>query len=205
MKNLFVTGTGTDVGKTYVTDLIISKLRGAGFSAGYYKAAASGIEKIPAGKNVSYAYKDAVSPHLAAKLANRPIEFSIIERDFAEMSARFEFLTVEGSGGIICPLRWDSEHLLLEDLIQRLNLPVIIVALAGLGTINSTVLTVEHLRAKNIPVKGIILNRFHAASLMENDNAAMIGEMTGVPIIATVAENATQIEIAPEKLISLYK
>lgn len=203
-KSLFVTGTGTDIGKTFVTDLIIKKLRDAGFSAGYYKAAASGVEEAPAGKFASYIYKDAVSPHLAAKIAGRAIDFAVIERDFNFAREKFEFVTMEGSGGIICPLRWDGERLMLDDVIKRLNLPAVVVAAAGLGTINATCLTIEHLRAKNIPVKGVILNRWRGG-LPEIDNAEMIAAMTGLPIIAKVPENAADLEVTAAALMKLYE
>lgn len=204
MKNIFITGTGTDVGKTFVTDLIIKNLRAAGFSAGYYKAAASGIEKVPDGKNVSYVYKDVVSPHLAAKISQRPIEISKIEKDFSEASKKFEYLAMEGSGGIICPLRWDDKKILLEDIIKILKLPVLIVADSGWGTINATVLTVEYLRQRNIDIRGIILNRWHGG-LMEIDNAQMISDLTKIPIISKVKENAEMLEISPDVLIKFFK
>ena len=209
-KCIFVTGTGTDVGKTYVTALIVKKLREMGIAAGYYKFAASGeeIENIPADawhvkkiaglpdkKFVSYSYKESVSPHLAAKLENRPIEISVLEKDFNIAKNNFDFLVVEGSGGIICPLRWDNERIILSDVVKKFNLPTIIVADSGLGTINATVLTVEHLRAKNIPIKGVILNRFNEKSLLDVDNEKMIGELTGLPIIAKVPVNASEIEL----------
>ena len=203
VKNIFVTGTGTDVGKTFVTNLIIKKLRDAGLSAGYYKAAASGISKVIAGKNVSYIYKDAVSPHLAAKIARRPIEISVIEKDFAAASEKFEYLAVEGSGGIICPLRWDDKKILLEDLIRILNLPVLIVADSGLGTINATVLTVEYLQRRNFPVRGIILNRW-SGSAMEIDNAQMIFELSKIPIIAKVSNNAAELEMNLDDLKKIF-
>lgn len=203
MSGLFVTGTGTDVGKTYVADLIVKKLRGAGLTAGYYKAAASGLEAVPAGRNISYVYREAVSPHLAARLANRPVEMGVIERDFAAASARFEFVVVEGSGGIICPLRWDSEKLLLEDVIRALRLPVVIVAGAGLGTINATVLTAEHLAARKIPSAGIILNRY-AGGLMESDNARMVAELTGLPVLARVSAGAAALEMELAALLALF-
>ena len=140
-KALFITGTGTDIGKTYVTGLIVKKLRDAGLSAGYYKAALSGAEARADGTllpgdalhvaqvanlaaeeaTVSYIYRDAVSPHLAAKIENRPIDFDVVERDYRAAKARTDYLTVEGSGGIICPLRWDNEeHVILDDLVLRL-------------------------------------------------------------------------------------
>lgn len=205
---IFVTGTGTDVGKTFVTALLVKKLRGMGINAGYYKFAASGevIDNLPADawhvktvanlpdeKFVSYAYKEAVSPHLAAQLESRPIELSVLERDFEAARNKFDFLVVEGSGGIICPLRFDEQRIFLADLVKRFGLPVIIVADAGLGTINTTALTAEYLRAKNIPTRGVVLNRFRAESRIDVDNAKMIAELTGLPIIAKVPANATEI------------
>ncbi|MBQ4403354.1 MAG: dethiobiotin synthase [Selenomonadaceae bacterium] len=205
---IFVTGTGTDVGKTFVTALIVKKLRGMGINASYYKFAASGeeIDKLPADawhvkiaanlpdeKFVSYSYKESVSPHLAAQLENRPIEIPMLERDFKAAQKKFEFLVVEGSGGIICPLRWDNQRIFLADLVKKFGLPVIIVADSGLGAINATVLTVEYLRAKNIPTRGVVLNRFRTESLIDVDNEKMIAALTGLPIIAKVPVNATEI------------
>ena len=209
-KCIFVTGTGTDVGKTFVTALLIKNFRARGISAGYYKFAASGeeIDNLPADawhvkkiadlpdeKFVSYSYKESVSPHLAAKIENRPIEISVLERDFITAQKNFDVLVVEGSGGIICPLRWDDEKFLLSDVVKRFNLPTVIVADSGLGTINATVLTAKYLRAENIPVKGVILNRFHEKSLLDLDNEKMIVALTALPIIAKVPVNASEIEL----------
>ena len=225
-KCLFITGTGTDVGKTYITALIIKKLRDSGRNAGYYKAAISGAEKDNFGKLlpgdavyvnefsnlnedisrlVSYVYLEAVSPHLAANLNNRQISLKKIEHDFLTAANRHDFLTMEGSGGIICPLRWDSEkHLGLDDLVKYLGLSVLIVASAGLGTINSAVLTVEYLKSRNIPIKGFVLNQFHFGNIMEEDNKIMIEEMTKIPVIAVVQENDKELDINADFLAGLY-
>jgi len=220
-KKIFVTGTGTDVGKTFITALMIKKLRDAGISAGYYKAAASGdeIENIPsdafyvkkiAGLNcdmknfVSYSYTESVSPHLAAKIFNRPIEFSVIKSDFAAAEKHFDFLTVEGSGGIICPLRFDDKILMLDDVIKNLNLSVVVVVDSKLGEINSAVLTIEHLIYKKIPVKGLILNRFDEKNLLHVDNKNVIENLTKLPVLATVKKNASDIGISIEKLTAIY-
>lgn len=134
-KALFVTGTGTDAGKTFITALIVKRLRGAGLNAGYYKAAlsgaedrggklipgdaeyvrmAAGIEGDPA-DSVSYIYRTAVSPHLAARIEGPQIELERIKSDFAEQCRRYDYLVMEGSGGIVCPIRWDgSAQLMLE-------------------------------------------------------------------------------------------
>ena len=152
----------------------------------------------------SYSYTESVSPHLAAKIFNRPIELSVIERDFALADKNFDFLTVEGSGGIICPLRFDDEILMLEDVIKALNLSVVVVVDSRLGEINSAVLTVEHLLSKGIPIKGLIFNRFDEENLLHTDNKAVIEQLTNLPVIATVKKNATDIDISLEKLIAIY-
>jgi len=112
---------------------------------------------------------------------------------------------MEGSGGIICPLRWDAEQkLILDDLIKMLGLGTLVVADAGLGTINASVLTIEHLRRRDIPVRGVILNNYHTGDPMEEDNRRMIEEITGVPVIAAAAPNTAELEIDAAQLAALY-
>lgn len=225
-KALFITGTGTDVGKTYVTALIVKRLKDAGLDAGYYKAAISGAEKNEDGslyagdamyvkeiaelsetqeELVSYVYEAAVSPHLAAELNNDPMDFDVVEKDFRRALSAHDYLTMEGSGGIICPLRWDkTRHVILDDLVKRLGLGALIVADAGLGTINAAVLTVEHLRARDIPVRGVILNRFHPGDVMEEDNLEMIEAITGVKVVATVKSGDEALDMDVDALAALY-
>lgn len=226
-KALFITGTGTDIGKTYVTGLIVKCLRDAGKNAGYYKAALSGAVRAEDGSLlpgdalhvnkvasigetipnlVSYIYEEAVSPHLAARRANEPIDFEKVEKDYERALAKYDFLTMEGSGGIICPLRWDDErHVILDDLVVKLGLPTLVIADAGLGTINAVVLTIEHLRMRNIPVAGVIFNNSHSGDFMEEDNAVIVKELTGVDVVAYVKKGDTDLAMDAEKLAALYK
>ena len=222
-KGLFITGTGTDVGKTYVTALIVKKLRCYGLNAGYYKAALSGAEEkngvlIPgdaeyvlrtAGLDmdpnecVSYVYRNAYSPHLAAILEGGAVEKEKVMEDYGRLMDTFEYLTVEGSGGIVCPIAYDK-NLYLEDIIKMLKLPSLIVADAGLGTINSVVLTVEYMRAHGLPVCGMIFNNFHSGSIMEEDNIKMVEELTGIKVLAKVEKGASELDIDPKMLAELY-
>ena len=227
-KALFITGTGIGVGKTYVAALIVKRLRDAGLDAGYYKAAISGAEKdeedgtlhagdalyvkeiaeLPEAQEelVSYIYEAATAPHLAAQLDNNPIDFDRVEKDYQRALAAHDYLIMEGIGGIICPLRWDkTEHLLLDDLVKRLCLDVLIVADAGLGTINATTLTVEHLRGRGIPIRGIILNRFHNGDIMEEDNLDMIEAITGIKVIATVGSGDENLDMDAKALAALFE
>lgn len=226
MNGIFVTGTGTDVGKTYVTGLIVKKLREAGLNAGYYKMAISGAEKDSEGnllagdalfvnemaklheeqKNlVSFVYEEAVSPHLAARRAKQEIDFDVVQKDFERAKQKYEYLTVEGSGGIVCPLRWDENHVLLDDMVSKLNLGVFVVSQSGLGSINDAVLTIFYLKAKKIPIRGIFLNHFVKDHFMYEDNAKMIEEITGVKILAKISDGDTDLDIDPKFLASFYK
>ena len=221
-KKIFVTGTNTDVGKTFVTALMVKKFCDAGFSAGYYKIAASGkifdgvaedafyVKKISGltcdmRNFVSYAFKNSVSPHLAAKIEKRQINFSVIEKNFLNAADKFDFLTIEGSGGIICPLRFDEKILMLDDVVKKLNLSAVVVVDSKLGEINSAVLTVEHLRAKKISVKGLIFNRFDEKNLLHADNKEVIEKLTNLKTIATVKNHADEINISAERLSSIYE
>ena len=156
-KGIFVTGTGTDIGKTYVTALIVKKLADAGIRTGYYKAALSGAKSIgdsDAGyvkkiagitqedtSLLSYLYQNAVSPHLAAQIEGNPVDPEKIKKDFDKVKSKFDYVTVEGSGGIVCPIRWDKEHkILLEDIVKALNLNTLVTSLLCLqsATTSST-------------------------------------------------------------------
>lgn len=219
-KALFITATGTDVGKTYVTALIVKKLRESGINAGYYKAALSGAESIadsdagyvnktaginqPESTLLSYMYKTAVSPHLAAKIEGNPVTLEKIKADFSKAAKSYDFVTVEGAGGIVCPIRYDeTAHIFLEDIIKTLHLGTVIIADAGLGTINAVVTTAEYIKSRNIDIKGVILNNW-TGGIMQEDNAKMITDITGLEVLAKVKKGDTSLDIDPEKLAELY-
>lgn len=203
-RGIFITATGTDVGKTYVSALIVKELRKQGIDCGYYKPALSGdvypndceyvlkTTGIKKGDYVSYKFNPAVSPHLASQMANNPIKLEKIKSDFERIQKDFDFMVVEGAGGIVCPF---GDDILLPDVIKALGLDIIIVASANLGTINSTVLTVEYAKNHGINVKGIILNKYDETNFMEVDNKKMVEKLTGIKVIATVKKSDKEIFI----------
>ena len=220
-KGLFITGTDTDVGKTYVTALLVKTLRKAGFDVGYYKAAISGAPTVAesdagfvnrfAGINepedmiLSYLYQNAVSPHLAAQIEGNPVEKEVILKAWERVTKAYPYVTMEGSGGIMCPIRHDEKAVYyLEDIIQWLHLPVLVVANAGLGTINHVVTTCEYIKNRHIPVKGILLNHWKGG-IMEEDNVKMIEEITGVKVLAKIRDGDSLLDIDAEEIISLYE
>jgi dethiobiotin synthetase len=225
-RNLFITGTGTDVGKTFVTGLILKKLQESGQRAAYYKAAMSGNERRADGslipgdaqyvKSISgidqdvaqmcpYIYEAAVSPHLASRLEGNQVQMDVVEQGFRRVCKDYDYVAMEGSGGILCPIRYDGEELWLEDIIRRLGLSSLIVADAGLGTINSVVLTVEYMKAKHLPVKGILFNHFHPGDVMEEDNVRMCEARTGLKVLACIEDGSTDLVIDPETLAGLFE
>ncbi len=220
-KGLFITGTDTDIGKTYVTALLVRTLRKAGYDVGYYKAAISGAPTVaesdagfvnrfaeinePEDMILSYLYRNAVSPHLAARLEGNPVEKEVILKAWGRVAQAYPYVTMEGSGGIMCPIRHDEKAVYyLEDIIQWLHLPVLVIADAGLGTINHVVTTCEYIRNRGIPIKGILLNNWKGG-VMEEDNVKMIEEITGVKVLARVKKGDQLLDVDPETIISLYE
>ena len=220
-KGLYILGTGTDVGKTYITALWLKRLREAGHDVAYYKAAVSGAPSITesdAGyvKEVaelsqadetllSYVFDEAVSPHLAARHEGKFIDRTVVNKNFCHVARAHAYTTVEGSGGIICPLYvTDTELYMLEDVVKDLNLPTIVVATAALGTINSTVLTIHYLQSKGIPVKGIIVNQY-TGNPMEEDNCVMMERLTGIPVLDRVGPGQTSLHMDVDAMLSCYE
>lgn len=225
-KNLFIVGTGTDVGKTYITALIIQKIHESGHRAAYYKAAMSGnvrredgtllpgdaayVQRIsgisqPLHTMCPYVYERAWSPHLAARHEGNPVDLGVVRRGFEALQNQYEYITLEGSGGIVCPIRYDGQTLFLQDIIRALHVPCVLVADAGLGTINSVVLTHAYMQAQQLPVHGLIFNRFHPADPMHQDNIHMCTRLTGLPVLATVEEGATRLDLDIHTLLSVYE
>lgn len=230
-KGLFVIGTGTDVGKTYVTGLLLKYLRDNGYNACYFKAALSGAVKNPDGDLipgdavevlsmanldedtdfvVPYVYETAVSPHLASRIEGHPVEMDVVRDAYSKVASKYDYVLMEGSGGIVCPIRYEGKdsknNIMLEDIINELDLNVVLIADAGLGTINSIVTTYEYLKNRNITVCGIIMNNYKD-EIMEKDNVLMVEHITGIPVIAKVYKNDKNLslDIDKEIVISYFK
>lgn len=225
-KGLFITGTGTDLGKTYIAGLIVKKLADAKQSAAYYKAAMSGNDRRADGSLIPgdalfvqktagisqpleemcpYVYEHAYSPHLASRIEGHPVQMDVVKAGYYKVCSAYDFVTMEGSGGILCPICFDEAKIQLEDVIRELHLLSILIADAGLGTINSVVLTVEYMKAKNLPVKGIIYNHYHGNDVMEDDNIFMCEYMTGLPTLAKVKDGDTELAMDVQDLMALYE
>ena len=202
--NIFVTGTDTHIGKTLVSAWLCLH---SGFD--YFKPIQTGyladsdrqtIQHLSDARThpEAYCFKKPVSPHLAAQLEDQTITLDKIKLPVESN------LIIEGAGGLLVPL---NEHQLMIDLIKHLKTSVILVARTTLGTINHTLLSLEALRARNIPILGLILNG--PADRLGNIKA--IEHYGDIPVLATLplldnpSKAALQNITFPESLKTLFK
>ncbi len=200
MRGLFVTGTDTGVGKTEVAAALVAGWRARGLDVGAMKPAQSGVEdglptdadrlRTAAGGGdppelvCPYTLRAPLAPAVAARLEGVEIDVQRVLEAAQELGRRHAALVVEGAGGLLVPLSATSTF---ADLAVALGLPVLVVARAGLGTVNHTALTCEALRARGLRVSGVVLNRSTAAAdPSEPHNAAEIERLTGARVLATL-------------------
>ena len=204
---LFITGTDTDVGKTYVGTLIARALKNAGYRVGVYKPAASGCRREgnrlvsddamslwrAAGEPGEFekvcpqCFLAPLAPHLAARAEGKEIDKKLLRDGLDYWRTRSDIVLVEGAGGLLSPLG-DNDY--VADLAHDFGLPLIVVARNSLGTINHTLLTIHAAKTLHggLKVAGIILN--HPApsgnDSSVDSNRQEIEIRTSVPVLAEV-------------------
>jgi dethiobiotin synthetase len=175
VRGVFVTGTGTEVGKTVVAAVLARSAAAAGARVAVFKPAVSGLDeggepdhallRRASGSAQSdddiapYRYGPPVSPHLGAELAGEQIDPALLREAAERAGAEADVLVVEGVGGLLVPL---TLGYLVRDFARELALPVVIAAGPGLGTINHTLLTVEGVRAVGLEVAAVVLTPWPA-------------------------------------------
>lgn len=209
MRGLFVTGTGTEVGKTVVTAGILRFLRRNGVDAismkpvqtgaipkesGFeapdlvFHQKAAGLELDAETKALCapYLYEPACSPHLAAEMANRPINIAEIVQCGTKLAAKHSYVLCEGAGGVVVPL---NESQTMVDLMVALEFPVLLVAHRGLGTINHTLMSIETLRNAGLTVFGVIFNEVEDVEpdFIKHDNPKTVERFGRVDILGDVS------------------
>ena len=204
--NLFLTGTDTGVGKTYVSALLVRALRRAGLDTAAMKpfccgdredalalhAACDGAVPLDIINPIWYATP--ASPYTAAKVENRPADLELVRRNFRQLRAQHRSLIVEGVGGWMVPIAKDY---FVADLAAEFGLPVAIVVRNRLGALNHALLTVRDIQRRGLPFAGIIFNRAEA----ENDIAAatnreLLEELVGEPVLFEIGPGQTELELA---------
>jgi dethiobiotin synthetase len=198
MRGCFVTGTDTGVGKSVLTAVIVAGLRSLARPVRALKPVITGLAEaadpvwgrdhellarlagVPAPEAMLVGYDPPVSPHLAADLAGRPIELDPLVAEIHRVAAPGEVLVVEGVGGLLVPL---SESADVRGLARALDLPVVVAARPGLGTINHTLLTLEAARTAGLDVVGVVLTPWPPEpSVMERSNRDTIAQRGAVEV-----------------------
>ncbi len=196
-KGIFITGTGTEIGKTVIAGCLAATLRHAGINVGVMKPICSGdnldaqflkhtaqVDDPLTLINPIY-LKHPLAPSVSARIEGKEIVINEIDKALITLSEKYEYLILEGVGGIAVPIKDDF---LVAHLIQRLQLPILIVAHIGLGTINHTMLTVSFAQEFKLKIVGIILNQLQPeeVGLAEQTNPQEIEKLTKVPVIGVV-------------------
>ncbi|MFB6179513.1 MAG: dethiobiotin synthase [Halorientalis sp.] len=186
-----VVGTDTGVGKTLVTAGLVGWLREEGFDARAIKPCQTGYPPDDDAAFVAEAcgtevastclrrLEPAVAPAVAADVADADLAYDEIRSGCERAIDGAEIGVVEGIGGVRVPLADGREVI---DLVADLDLPVVIVARSGLGTLNHTALTVEALKRRSVPIRGIVLNEYAGETDAERTNPDEIERMTGYPV-----------------------
>jgi dethiobiotin synthetase len=196
-RGIFVTGTGTEVGKTVAAATIARTLAGEGQRVAVFKPAVTGLDEgvetdhellrraSGSGQGdeeiAPYRYGPPASPHLAAALAGEEIDPERLRQAASTAAEGADAIVCEGVGGLLVPL---SPGYLVRDLAADLGYPLVVVASPGLGTINHTLLTVEAARAAGLEVAAIILNPWPSdPSEIERSNRETIAAFAGAPVL----------------------
>lgn len=202
MKSLFITGTDTDVGKTYITAGLAVVIRKMGIDVGIMKPFAAGAaqkkgyksEDVEILSNAAQVndpeklvnpqfFPMPASPYTAWKTMKIKPKISSVISSFKKLSKLHEMILVEGMGGIMTPILKDY---FVTDLIKEMKIPAILVTRTRVGTVNHTIMTVKMCEKYRIPIKGIIINDFDSDGYKTKELIRDLKNLTGVPILGTI-------------------
>jgi dethiobiotin synthetase len=203
---VFITGTDTGVGKTVVSAGLAMALRARGIKVGVMKPVATGctgtdkrlismdaVFLLEAGENEYPSltnpsrYRNPLAPSVAATIEKKEVDIEAIIRAYKEMQKHYDFIIVEGVGGLLVPLR---NNYYVANLIREFKLPLVVVARPGLGTINHTLLTLDAALIRGFELRGIIFNRLPEVnySVAEITNPKVIHDLSGIPVLGSLPD-----------------
>ena len=209
LRGLMVTGTDTDVGKTLVAGAIARTLRGRGTRVDVFKPVATGCKSVrgdlvstdteflaacansdrPLSEITPVRYCAALAPNAAALREGRPVDLDAIFEACRRLEGQSEFVIVEGVGGLLCPI---TDEFWVIHLARLLSLPVVIVARAGVGTINHTLLTIHAARGAGVNVAGVVVNRFPPDLIVEASSNLAAGSDDEIAMLTNPAQIAAR-------------
>lgn len=190
MQAFLVTGTDTGVGKTFITYNLALALKERGVRVGCFKPVETYVKDVPedgfllskaTGQDVDeivpVRFSLPLSPYAAIVEEGKDFSLEDLRMKFEELTKKYEILLIEGAGGIAVPVKRSYTY---GDLARDWSLPVIIVARAGLGTLNHTFLTWFYVRSLGLKIVGVVMNGFTGKDPSERTNPRIVEEMTGI-------------------------
>ena len=218
-KGIFITGTDTEIGKTYISSLLIDELCKQGHKVIGMKPIASGAEKVNGvlknedamqlmqHANVDcpyelvnpYCFEPAIAPHIAAERINNVIDLEVIKKAYFQLANKADFVVVEGVGGWSVPINNKQR---VADIPGKLTIPVVLVVGMRLGCINHALLTAAAIRANGNTLLGWIANDIDPQMSAYQENLRSLEARLGCPLIAHVP-HSTQLKNDPNQNISI--
>ncbi|MFD5592973.1 dethiobiotin synthase [Streptomyces griseorubiginosus] len=203
MPVLVITGTGTEVGKTVTTAAVAAAALAAGRTVAVLKAAQTGVRPDEAGDVEEVArlagavtkaelarFPEPLAPATAARRAAlQPVRPARIAEAAAKLATEHDLVLVEGAGGLL--VRFDEAGGTLADAAELLRAPVLVVASAGLGTLNTTELTARELRRRRMDLAGVVIGSWpDSPDLASRCNVADLPEVSGAPLLGALPAGA---------------
>ena len=210
--NFFVTGTDTDVGKSYICKHLAKEFIKLGKKTAYLKPFQSGLEEgiDPDAKQIeiiakgviaksSYVTKTPCTPYISSQIDNVDYNLEKVKQDYTELANTCDVTIVEGSGGLYVPVK---ENVLMRDVIKFLNLPALIVARPNLGTINHTLMTIKCAQSEGIKILGVVISNYPQTTddpviLRAKE---MIEKYCNTKVIDTIKQGQTDLSKLAQKL-----
>ncbi len=211
MDGLFITGTDTGVGKTFVSSIILRALRDSPDRIGAFKPVCSGGEvnadgemrwqdvdtlaaaaDVDSGEVCPLCFSYPAAPPVAAAHEGKRVDLAVINSALASWQSRADRLVIEGVGGFLCPL---TESETLADWVEGLRVPVLVVVDNRLGAINHALLTIEAIRARKLEVAGVVMNDVSpdVDRLVAQTNSEQIANYGNVSILRHVPHNSSNL------------
>lgn len=194
-RGIFVTGTDTEIGKTAIAAGLAAVLKNRGIRVGAMKPISAGgradanlLQRVtgqPLDTINPIALRDPLSPNIAAERENAEIDLTLVFSAFDRLLQTRDCVIVEGVGGLLVPI---ADPILVADLARRLQLPLLIVARAALGTINHTLLTIEAAQARGLSINGAIYNALSPGppDLSAQLSPGVVTRISGIPSAGTI-------------------
>jgi len=206
-KAFFITATDTGIGKTFITAGLGFAAQSKGFKIGISKPiSCGGIEDAVFYKNKlklkdsiddinPVKFRQPLSPYAAMKTEKKKIDIAKVKRSINNLRKDRDIVLVEGLGGAMAPVK---KNYYVADMIKALQMLCVVVAKAGLGTINHTLMTIDELKKRKIRIAGIIMNGFDGTEISQRSNVQVIEELSGIKVIGKIKAKSSFAELVKQ-------